>query len=240
MIGGSIALAFIAGLLSILSPCVLPLLPIVLGSAATAHRLGPLALAAGLSLSFVVIGLFVATFGFALGLDGDLFRKIAAILLLVLGLVLIVPRLQEAFTVAAAPISAMAERGLGGSLGSGAYGQFGIGLLLGAVWSPCVGPTLGAASLLAAQGRNLAEVALTMAVFGLGAALPLVIMGTLSREALMRMRGRMFNAGKGGKMALGALLSVVGLLILTGADKSLEATLVAISPEWLTRLTTSY
>ena len=240
MISGSLALAFVAGLLSILSPCVLPLLPIVLGSAATAHRLGPAALAAGLSLSFVAIGLFVATFGFALGLDGDLFRKIAAVLLLILGLVLIVPRLQETFTVAASPIGAMAERRFGGTFGSGAYGQFGIGLLLGAVWSPCVGPTLGAASLLAAQGKNLGEVALTMAVFGLGAALPLVIMGTLSREVLLRMRAKMFSAGKGGKLALGALLSVVGLLILTGADKSVEATLVSISPEWLTRLTTSF
>ena len=57
-----------------LSPCVLPLLPIVLGTAASEHRLGPVALAAGLALSFVVIGIFVATIGFAIGLDGDVFR----------------------------------------------------------------------------------------------------------------------------------------------------------------------
>ena len=240
MSGGTFALAFIAGLLSILSPCVLPLLPIVLGTAASAHRSGPLALAAGLSLSFVAIGLFIATFGFALGLDGDLFRKIAALVLLALGIVLLVPRLQERFTSAAGPLGAIAERALGGTLGSGAYGQFGIGLLLGAVWSPCVGPTLGAASLLAAQGKNLGEVAITMAVFGLGAALPLVLMGTLSREALLRARGHMRTAGQGGKMALGALLSVVSVLILSGADKRLESVLVAISPEWLTRLTTSF
>ena len=240
MIGGTYALAFIAGLLSILSPCVLPLLPIVLGTAASAHRAGPLALAAGLSLSFVAIGLFMATFGFALGLDGDLFRKIAALVLLVLGIVLLVPRLQDLFTSAAGPVGAMAERTLGTTLGSGAYGQFGIGLLLGAVWSPCVGPTLGAASLLAAQGKDLGQVALTMAVVGLGAALPLVLMGTLSRETLLRARGRLRSAGQGGKIALGALLSVVGVLILSGADKRLEAVLVAISPDWLTRLTTSF
>jgi len=240
MFGGTFTLAFIAGLLSILSPCVLPLLPIVLGTAAQSHRAGPVALAAGLALSFVVIGLFIATFGFALGLDAELFRKIAAGLLLAIALVLVIPRLQEAFTSAASPLSTMAERSFGSTLGTGAYGQFGIGLLLGAVWSPCVGPTLGAASLLAAQGKDLGQVALTMAIFGLGAALPLVLMGTLSREVLLKMRGRMASAGKGGKMALGGFLALVSLLILTGFDKSLEGALVAASPEWLTRLTTAY
>ena len=71
-------LAFLAGILSVLSPCVLPLLPLVLGAAASEHRLGPAALAAGLALSFVAIGLFVATVGFAVGLDGDVFRTVAA------------------------------------------------------------------------------------------------------------------------------------------------------------------
>ena len=71
---GTLGLAFLAGLLSILSPCVLPLLPIVLGAATSEHRLGPIFLAAGVALSFVAIGLFIATIGFGLGLDGDAFR----------------------------------------------------------------------------------------------------------------------------------------------------------------------
>ena len=69
-----IALALIAGVLSTLSPCVLPLLPILLGAATGEHRYGPVALAGGLALSFVVIGLFVATIGFAIGLDQEIFR----------------------------------------------------------------------------------------------------------------------------------------------------------------------
>lgn len=79
---GAMGLAFVAGLLSILSPCVLPLLPIVFGTAASEHRSGPIALAGGVALSFVVIGLFVATVGFSLGLDGNLFRTAAAILMI--------------------------------------------------------------------------------------------------------------------------------------------------------------
>ena len=99
----SFGLAFLAGLLSVLSPCVLPLLPLVLGTAASEHRLGPAALAAGLALSFVTIGLFVATIGFAVGLDTALFRTVAAVLLVGLGGVLLVPAAQERFATAAGP-----------------------------------------------------------------------------------------------------------------------------------------
>jgi cytochrome c biogenesis protein CcdA len=69
MTAGAIPLAFVAGVLSILSPCVLPILPIVLGAAISEHRFGPVALAAGLSVSFVVIGLFAATVGYSIGFD---------------------------------------------------------------------------------------------------------------------------------------------------------------------------
>src|SRR4030081_2550617 len=70
----SMLLAFVAGLFSVLSPCVLPLVPIVLGAAVAEHKLGPVALAVGLALSFTAIGMFVATIGYTIGLDGDVFR----------------------------------------------------------------------------------------------------------------------------------------------------------------------
>ncbi|AIQ92433.1 cytochrome c biogenesis CcdA family protein [Methylobacterium oryzae] len=231
-------LAFLAGILSVLSPCVLPLLPLVLGAAASEHRLGPAALAAGLALSFVAIGLFVATVGFAIGLDGDVFRTVAAIMLVLIGLVLMVPAAQTRLAVAAGPVSNWTEGRFGGFSTAGLLGQFGVGLLLGAVWSPCVGPTLGAASLLASQGRDLGTAALTMLLFGLGAALPLLLLGALSREVLMRWRDRMMGLGKGLKVALGAILVATGLMIATGYDKAAETILVNASPAWLTNLTT--
>src|SRR5919197_1874396 len=174
---GGIALAFLAGVLSTLSPCVLPLLPIVLGTAVSTHRAGPVALAAGLALSFVIVGLFVATIGFSIGLDAGVFRVAAAILLMAIGLVLLVPRFQAQFALAAGPVSQWTEQRFGGFSGNGLGGQFGVGVLLGAVWSPCVGPTLGAASILAAQGEDLPQVAITMLAFGFGAALPLLALG---------------------------------------------------------------
>lgn len=232
--------SFLAGVLSTLSPCVLPLIPVVLGAAISQHRYGPAALAAGLALSFTAIGLFIATVGFSIGLDGGVFRNAAALVMLALGIVLIVPSFQARFSLAAGPVGNWVEERFGGFSSAGLWGQFGVGILLGAVWSPCVGPTLGAASVLAAQGQNLRQVAATMVLFGIGAALPLLILGALSRETLMRWRGRITNAGSGLKIALGLLLILTAGAILSGFDKALETALVEASPEWLTALTTSF
>lgn len=236
----TLSLALLAGIQSTLSPCVLPLLPVVLGTAASEHRLGPVALAAGLASSFVVIGLFVATVGFAIGLDGGVFRTLAAVLMIAIGMVLMLPRLQERVAVAAGPVGAWAGNRFGGFEGQGLTGQFLIGLLLGAVWSPCVGPTLGAASVLAAQGRDLGQVGATMLMFGIGAALPLLVLGLLSREAMLRLRTRMLEAGGLMKLVLGLVLVTVGVLVIAGLDKTIKAKLVAWSPQWLTNLTTMF
>ncbi len=233
-------LAFVAGVLSILSPCVLPLLPLVFAGAAAEHRLGPLALAGGLALSFTAIGLFVATIGFSIGLDSDFFRFVAAILFLAVGAVLVVPGLQTRLATAAGPVSNWSERRFGSLSTAGIGGQFSLGLLLGAVWIPCVGPTLGAASLLASQGRDLGTVTLTMLAFGLGAALPLALIGTLSRTAIFSWRDRIAGAGKSVKIVLGAVLIVFGVAILAGYDHRIETALVQASPDWLTELTTRY
>ena len=236
----ALALAFAAGLLSILSPCVLPLVPIVLGAAVTAHPLGALALAGGLAVSFTGLGLLLALAGFGLGIDAGIFRLAAATIMIVLGAILLVPSWQARLAAAGGPLSSWADRRFGGVASSGLVGQFAIGVLLGAVWSPCVGPTLGAASLLASQGRDLPQVALTMAVFGIGAVLPLIVLGLLSRATLMKVRSRLMSAGKLGKGLLGAAFIVIGAAIVTGADKRIEAALVDASPPWLTQLTTSF
>lgn len=233
-------LAFLAGLLSTLSPCVLPLVPIVIGTALNQHRYGPAALAAGLALSYVAIGLFVATTGFAIGLDQVAFRSFAAVLLILVGGALLVPRLHLRLAAAAGPIGNWAEARAGGLSRRGPFGQFAVGLLLGAAWSPCVGPTLGAASVLAARAENLVAVAFTMTAFGVGAALPLLAIGSMSREALSRWRGRLLSAGATGKLVMGATLAAVGVLILTGIDRQVEAALVDVSPAWLTALTTRF
>ena len=129
----TLGLAFLAGVLSVLSPCVLPLLPIVLGTAASEHRLGPVALVVGLALSFVTIGLFVATIGFAAGIDTDVFRVISAALLIGIGLVLLVPKLQAQFALAASPVGNWVDERMGGFATNGLSGQFALGFCSG----PC-------------------------------------------------------------------------------------------------------
>jgi cytochrome c-type biogenesis protein len=236
----ALALAFVAGLLSILSPCVLPLVPIVLGAAVAAHAFGAFALAAGLAISFTLLGLLLALVGFGLGIDAGIFRMAAAAIMIALGAVLLVPAWQARLAAAGGPVAGWADQRLGGFASSGLAGQFAIGLLLGAVWSPCVGPTLGAASLLASQGRDLPQVGLTMAVFGIGAGVPLVLLGLLSRASLMRVRSGLLSAGKLGKGLLGAAFILIGAAIVSGTDKKIEAALVDASPQWLTDLTTSF
>lgn len=236
----TLTLAALAGILSVLSPCVLPLLPVVLGAAAAEHRWAPVALAVGVAVSFSVLGLFLSTIGYAVGLDAGLFRLIAAAALLSVGVVLLVEPLQARLAAAGSPIGNVVEEVVGEFSTKGWRGQFLLGLMLGAVWAPCVGPTLGAASVLAARGESLGQVALTMTVFGLGAALPLLLLGVLSREAMLRWRGRLLGVGSGGKTVLGVLLVAVALLVLSGLDKALEAALVEASPAWLTELTTRF
>ncbi len=233
-------LGFLAGVLTIINPCVLPLLPIVVASAAGAHRYGPFALAGGLIVSFVGVGLFVATIGFGIGLDAELFQYIAGSILIVLGLVLLSSPLQQRLALAGSGLGSMADGWMQKVTPEGWQGQLVIGLLLGVVWVPCVGPTLGAASIMASRGENLGEVALTMALFGIGAALPLLILGSLSRELLLRWRGKIAASGRGVKMVFGAIVLVVGISIITGFERDVQTWLIALTPEWLLNLATRY
>lgn len=237
---GTYALGFTAGVLSILSPCVLPLVPIVIATASTAHRFGALALSTGLMISFTAIGLFVATVGFAIGLDADWFRAFAAVLLVVFGVLLLSTAAQKRLAASLGSVSNAGESLLGRLHLGGLAGQFLVGTLLGVVWAPCVGPTLGAASTLAAQGKSLPQVATVMMLFGLGAAMPIAALGAASRQAIAKFRSRLLTAGTLGKNVLGIVLLALGLLILTHADKHVEAFLVGHAPSWLTDLTTRY
>lgn len=236
---GVYGLSLLAGVLSTLSPCVLPLIPILVGSALTTHRYGPYALAMGLALSFTVVGVFVASLGVAIGLDQTVFRTIAAVLLILFGSVLLSATLQEKFAVAISAIGGSGTSLIERISTEGLFGQFLLGSLLGIVWSPCVGPTLGATITLASQGQNLAHVTLVMALFGLGAGLPLILLGLLSHQAMIKFRSRLSMAGAMGKKILGIFLLLLGILIITGADKTVETWLLEISPDWLVRLTIS-
>ena len=232
-------LAFVAGNLSTLSPCVLPLIPILVGTAMNGHRLGPLALGGGLALSFATTGTLLASLGNVFDFNPDILRIFSAWLLVAFGLILLSSWLQQRFAAATAGLGSAGNNWIANFNMAGLRGQFMLGLLLGLAWSPCVGPTLGVAIGLASQGQQLAQVALTMLLFGLGASLPIVVLGMLSREAMQRVRGKMASIGNTGKKILGGIMLVLGVLIISGLDKHLEAALLNISPDWLIRLSTT-
>ena len=237
---GAYALGAAAGALSTLSPCVLPIVPVLLGSAASAHRHAPLALASGLALSYAVVGSLLAWVGSSLGVDTEPVRIAGAVILALLGAALLFGGVQRRFASATSALAEAGNRLLATLHLDGIRGQFVVGLVLGVVWTPCVGPTLGAAIALASRGSNLPQVASVMAVFGIGAALPILALAYASRAWLSRVRGTLLRAGAAGKTVLGVALLAVAAMVLLGADKRIEAALVALSPDWLTRLTTRF
>lgn len=233
------ALAFGAGALTILSPCVLPLVPVVLGSAAQRHRFGAVALAGGLIASFTIVGFVLAAFGSRLGVDAEQVRIVGAVILGVAGVLLLIPKLQERIANAAAPLVGWAGERQQRFDNGGLWAQAAIGALLGLVWSPCVGPTLGAAVALGAQGRELSQVALTMAAFAIGIAAVLVGIASIGRTVFLRMKSGLASKAKLAKAGLGAILLAVSGLILSGLDRAIEAAFVTTAPDWLIQLTTA-
>ncbi|MBT8431816.1 MAG: cytochrome c biogenesis protein CcdA [Altererythrobacter sp.] len=233
-------LAFVAGLVTILNPCVLPLVPILVASALGKSKAGPLALSAGLVTSFTIFGFSVIAFGYSIGINEQLVRTGAGILLAVAGAILLVPQAQAAISAAAAPLSNFGHQRLANISGDGASGQFGVGLLLGLVWAPCVGPTLGVAIAAASQGQNLASSMLIFLIFGLGVATSILVFAYGSRRALKDRSQAMQTIARYGKPIFGVALLAVGLMVVTGLDKAIEIALLDNLPPSLIAFTTRF
>lgn len=229
----AIPLALVAGVVGVLSPCVWPLVPVVTSSAASSGRSGPLWLAVGLSLSFAVAGTLLTWLLVSTGMDPEFFRYVAAGLLLFLAAVLLSRRMGTWVTRVLAGLSGRLDLGGAPSGPVGAPGQFAVGALLGFVWLPCVGPTLGAAIALASMGQSVPMAFVVMLAYGVGTAGVLLLAGMASGRLLARWRPRLVEGGQFGRRLLGASLLVLGLLVLSGLDKVLEAQAVGWLPSWI-------
>ncbi len=235
---GALALGYAAGVLSTLSPCVLPLLPIILLGALEQHKWGPVALAGGVAVSFAGLGVALSTLGTAVGLDPAALRFAIAALMIAVGAVLLAPALQTKLVLAAGPIAGGAQSFIERLQPTGLRGQFTLGALLGAVWTPCAGPTLGAAIGLAAQSETAAKAAMVMGVFSLGATTPILALAYGSRQAIVTRRASLARLSAVAKPLMGAILIGVGAFVITGLDKSIEAYLTRDMPDWLVNVTT--
>lgn len=227
---------YLAGLLTLINPCVLPVLPIVLASSLRADRLAPLALALGMSASFVALGLGVATLGPALGIHEETVSRVAAVMMMAFGLVMLVPALGGQFATATAGLSARADAGMTHSANAGLPGQFLGGMLLGAVWSPCIGPTLGAAVGLAAQGQDLGRAAGVMVAFALGVSTLILAIAYGARQALQRRQGALRKLAEQSKPIMGVAFLLIGAMIFFHLNRPIEAWLLYHLPSWLVDL----
>ncbi|WP_342585415.1 cytochrome c biogenesis CcdA family protein [Ruegeria sp. ANG-S4] len=231
--------AYLAGLLTLINPCVLPVLPIVLVGALNANKAGPIALAAGMSISFVVFGVFVTAFGASIGLTHDLLAQIGAVLMIVFGLILLVPVFSRRFEMATAGFAAGADAHFNDLEVGTLRGQFLGGLLLGTVWSPCIGPTLGGAIAIASQGEDLGYVTLIMCAFALGVSTLIIGLGLGARDAIQKRAQALRGLAMRSKPIIGATFFVVGAMLLFQVHHTIEGWLLEIMPVWLQDLSVS-
>ncbi|GAB4040876.1 MAG: cytochrome c biogenesis CcdA family protein [Rubrivivax sp.] len=235
-----LGLAWAAGSLTTLNPCVFPLLPMVLGGAVQDNRLAPVAMGAGMVAAFALLGLVVGVAGDALGLEPDHIRGAGAVLLIGFGLVMWVPWLNERFTHLMSPLATRAH-GASARFDAGSLaGAFAVGGLLGMVWSPCSGPMLASALTLVATEGGALRGTVVLGVFGLGAATVLVVAAHASRAGFGRVRGWVLAHMDRVKRAFGLGVLLLGLAILTGGDKWLEAQLIRVMPQGWIDLTTRF
>jgi cytochrome c biogenesis protein CcdA len=201
-----------------------------MSAAADGGRSGPWMLAAGLALSFALAGTLLSFILMSTGLDPEAFRWLAGSVLILVALALLVRPLGAWLNARLSSFSGRFAGSAPAALTSKA--QFGVGALLGVVWLPCVGPTLGAAIGLASMGQNLVLAFATMAAYGASTAAVLLAAGLVSRRALTRWRPTLLVTAERGKKLLGLSLLVLGLLVVSGLDKRFEALVVPLLPEW--------
>ncbi len=237
---GELGLALLAGSLTTLNPCVFPLLPLVLGGALQGNRWAPVAMGAGMVAMFALLGLVVGVAGEALGIDPDVVRLAGAWLLIAFGLVMLVPWLNERFTRLVTPLSSGANQATQRFDSGSLAGAFATGGLLGMVWSPCSGPMLASALTLVATEGGALRGTLILGVFGLGAATVLVAVAYASRSGFGRVRGWVLTHMETVKKGFGVFVLLVGVAILSGGDKWLEAQLVHSLPRGWIDLTTRF
>ena len=231
--------AYGAGLLTLINPCVLPILPIVLASATRAGRYGPIAVALGMSVSFVALGMLVTVAGRTIGIDERTIANAGAVLMIGFGLVLLVPQFSGRFATATAGVSRGADAQIDALNGQGLAGQVGTGALMGAVWSPCIGPTLGAAIGLASQGQSIGWATAIMTSFALGVSTIILALSYGARSVIQRRQSWMRSIAEKSRPILGGVFVLVGLGILFHWTKYLEIWALNVMPDCLVDLSVS-
>jgi cytochrome c biogenesis protein CcdA len=219
----SIGLAFLGGLLTVLSPCVLPLLPLVVGRSLQSHRYGPVALVVGLVSGFAVAGsLLGVTSQWFAGFASAL-RSLALVLLLLLGFVSVFPQWRYWL------FSYIRLGKLKPPTATGLTGEFWLGTQLGFLWTPCAGPALASILVLAAVNHAVAGAFVLLSAYGLGAGVPLLVIAYTGRwfsQSWKPFRSHSEAIQKAG----GLLIAATAIAILLGWDVQIQLWLAPLFP----------
>lgn len=228
-----VLLALAAGALTILAPCILPLLPIILGGTQGASRWRPIAVVVGFIITFSAVGAALATAGSFAGIMPDTLRNIAVILLIVLGLLLIFPALYQKLQV---PMERMmASRGQQLAQAGTKHGLWGgllVGVAMGLIWTPCAGPVLGSILTLAATSQDTLTTTLLLAAYSIGAGIPMLVIAYTGRKLVSWLAAH----GKAVTIlnrVFGVLLILAALAIATGIDRSIQTFLLPYLPSFV-------
>ena len=220
--------AFAAGLFTILAPCTLPVVPLVLGSAAGGGARRPLGVVVGFGLSFVLTAVVLAAALAALGLTTDRLRALAVVGLAGLGLALLLPRIADRLTIRLAPTADRANRLLGPiARTNGFSGGLAVGAGLGLLWAPCVGPIMAGVIALAASAGASPEAVAVATAYVAGVALPMFVVARWGRSAV---RG----GSPAARRVVGALMVASAIAIATGLDYQVQSAVARALPDGYT------
>jgi cytochrome c biogenesis protein CcdA len=239
MSGIDIAFGFLAGIVSCLTPEALLLFPLALGAAGADGRASVIAPAVGLGLSLVLTGLLAGSLGLVFGFEAIWFRRVVCVLLVLQGIMLMSASMVERHPLLTGGLGGVFEAP-GATSAGGAFRQFLLALFVGANWwRPAVGPILGKASLMAADTWNSGLALEVLFAFGLGAAVPWIVLGRIVRFVSRPFAGGVIH-GMAGKRLLGLALLVVALLGISGQDMTVAHWLGALLPDWTRKLAITF
>lgn len=222
-----VLLSFVAGFISISSPCVLPLIPVVMAGS-TGSRLRPLLIVLGMSFTFTLMGVLTSQAGAVAGFSSALrFAGIALIILL--GAVLAVEKLDQYFVLYSSAL--MNRLNLGQPSGrEGVLGALILGLSLGVVWIPCVGPILGVVLTRVAMEGEVLMGGFSLFLYSLGMGVPMLAIAYSGKYALSRMES-VSQHNLAIRRTAGVIIILMGIALLFGIDRKLQAILAPYFPE---------
>jgi cytochrome c biogenesis protein CcdA/thiol-disulfide isomerase/thioredoxin len=219
--------ALVAGVLTILSPCVLPVVPIALGGGLGPGRWRPAGIVVGLAGTFTTLSVLLASALSAVGITAGAMRPLVVAVLALLALTMLVPSFGRAWARVLAPIAQRGERfPAAGHPGFG--GGIALGAALGLVWAPCAGPLMASVIAAAAsQGPSPAAAAIAL-VYTAGAALPIAGIALSGRVVIERLRRA--SGGDRPQRVFGGLMLAACLTILLGLDTPLQQAMTRVLP----------